>query len=72
MVGTVIGENEERPLSARSWGGLFSVVRATVRRAAMQPSCWFGAALVAGALCVAFAAWNGGAMHDGRLEQGSY
>jgi len=70
MVNTVIGENEPRPDPARSWRNILSAAARMARDAAMRPSFWFAAAIVAGALSVALAAWEGGAIHDSRLSYG--
>jgi len=40
--------------------------------AAMRRAFWFAAAIVAGALSVGSAAWEGGAIHDGRLNYGRW
>jgi hypothetical protein len=67
MVGTVIGENEQAAVAGRSSTRLLPVAAGAARRIAMQPSFWFAAAIVAGVLSVALAAWDGGSLHDGRL-----
>jgi len=40
--------------------------------AAMRPSFGFAAAIMAGDLSVGFAAWEGGAIDDGRLNYGRW
>jgi hypothetical protein len=44
----------------------------TARRVSMQLSFWFVAAMLAGALAAGLAAWEGGAIRDGRLRYGRY
>jgi hypothetical protein len=72
MIGTVIGEKEEQPVSALSWTGILSVASETARRITLQPSFWFALAMLAGVSSVALAAWEGGALHDGCLVYGRY
>jgi hypothetical protein len=42
----------------------------TARRVGMMPSFWLVAAMLAGALASSLAAWEGGAIRDGRLKYG--
>ena len=72
MVGTVIGEKEEQPVSALSWTGVLSVASETARRITMEPSFWLAAVMLAGASPLALAAREGGAIHDGCLIYGRY
>jgi hypothetical protein len=44
----------------------------TARRVGMQLSFWFVAAMFAGALAAGLAAWEGGAIRDGRMRYGRY
>jgi hypothetical protein len=44
----------------------------TARRVGMQLSFWFVAAMLAGALAAGLAAWEGGAIRDGRMRYGRY
>ncbi len=72
MVGNVIGEKEQRPGPTHCWTGALSIATETVRGAAMKPSFWFAAAMLAGISSIAFAAYEGSAPHDGCLAYGRY